>query len=61
MWQVKLFYLSILILNLYCSVSLFPYLGGQLGLANEYFHEVKPGLSAYADDPKQVSRERCGQ
>ncbi|KAL9957689.1 hypothetical protein ACROYT_G034615 [Oculina patagonica] len=30
--------------------------GGQLGLANEYFHEVKPGLSAYADDPKQGSQ-----
>jgi len=32
------------------------YLGGQLGLVTEFFHEVKPGLSAYADDPKQVRR-----
>lgn len=29
--------------------------GGQLGLVTEFFHEVKPGLSAYADDPKQGS------
>ncbi|KAJ7340097.1 Ectonucleoside triphosphate diphosphohydrolase 5 [Desmophyllum pertusum] len=27
--------------------------GGQLELANEYFDEVKPGLSAYANDPKK--------
>ena len=31
--------------------------GGQLELSNEFFHEVKPGLSSYADNPKQVSTE----
>ena len=33
--------------------------GGQLELSNEFFHEVKPGLSSYADNPKQVSTEVC--
>lgn len=27
--------------------------GGQLELKKEYFHQVKPGLSAYANDPEQ--------
>lgn len=30
--------------------------GGQLELSNEFFHEVKPGLSSYADNPKQGSQ-----
>lgn len=29
--------------------------GGQLELRKEFFYQVKPGLSAYANDPKQVS------
>ena len=35
--------------------------GGQLELSNEFFHEVKPGLSSYADNPKQVSTEVCSK
>lgn len=37
------------------------YQGGQLELSNEFFHEVKPGLSSYADNPKQVSTEICSK
>ena len=31
--------------------------GRQLKLTKEYFYQVKPGLSAYASDPKQVSKK----
>lgn len=53
----------------HCDVKLFFFLtlliylnqGGQLELSNEFFHEVKPGLSSYADNPKQVSTEICSK
>ena len=32
--------------------------GGQLDLRREFFYQVKPGLSAYANDPKQVSNKK---
>ena len=37
------------------STFLLYKLGGQLELTREDFYQVKPGLSAYANDPKQVS------
>ena len=49
--------------KLFFFLTLLIYLnqGGQLELSNEFFHEVKPGLSSYADNPKQVSTEVCSK
>ena len=45
----QLMHVTVLMTN-----SFFLYEGGQLELTREYFYQVKPGLSAYANDPKEV-------
>lgn len=62
-WPMSSTVMWSLFVNSFFFLTLLIYLnqGGQLELSNEFFHEVKPGLSSYADNPKQVSTELCSK